>query len=146
MIRVSTGYKAPIAELFADVFDDCVLRLYTGPMPASADAPVTGAYIAYVTKDGAVVNFGNGLRFLANTAGFASILPGDTIVLTGTGTGTIGYGRLSPVNDDGSASSVTPRMDFEVDGTDFNGIILPVRTVFPGLTKVLSGFFYTIPG
>lgn len=145
MIRVSTGYKAQMAIQWAALFNGCVFRLYSGPIPAHASLAPTGNYLGYVTRDDLPVGAGNGLTFTSSANGYVSKLDGETWKLKGIATGAVGYSRLSAYNDPPVDSPTAMRIDFEANGSDNNGLILSSLNVIPGLSRLLAGFFYTIP-
>jgi hypothetical protein len=146
MIRASTGYVYESMLLWSSLFDDAVFRIYTGAPPASADLAPTGTYIGYITRDGLTPIAGHGLNFDVSTNGYVSKRAGTTWKMVGVGTGLPGYGRLSVYSDPPVDSPTAKRYDFQVNGPDNIGIILPPGvSLIPGLVREQPGFFFTIP-
>jgi hypothetical protein len=133
-------------EVLSDRFDDAMFRIYSGAAPTSADLAPTGTYLGYITRDGLAPGPGHGLTFIASEGGFLSSVIGEVWKLIGIASGTAGYARLSAYNDAPVDSPTTPRIDFGVNNPDNNGFILPSAAIFPGLSRDVTGFFYTIPG
>jgi hypothetical protein len=145
-LRVSTGLKFPLMEVLAERFYDAMFRLYSGEPPASADLAPTGTYLGYITRDGLTPGPGHGITLVTSQNGYVTAMPGETWKLIGVGTGNAGYARLSSYSDAPVDSPTTPRIDFGVNDTDNNGILLPSVAIIPGLSRDVTGFFYTIPG
>lgn len=148
MLRVSTGYVVKLlggTGGFVQQFEDAVIRVYTGPIPASADAPPSGAYIAAVTRDGLPVAFGHGLSFQVMPNGYVLPALGLSMILQGLAAGIGGWCRLSAVDDEPTLTITRSRIDFEINPLDGVGFRISDATIGTGTSRVVDPFNYTIP-
>lgn len=128
----STGLRAALAN--------CVLRIYSGAQPATADAAVTGTLLNEITVDGLPFTHGNaanGLNFDAASGGAIAKAVAETWKGNGLANGAAGWARLSgnPV-DDGSESTTLVRIDFAAGSTGADLYLSNVNIVSGAPTTV----------
>lgn len=102
-LKFSTGYRNARLDGsgFKQAMAGCVLKLYTGPEPASADAAATGTKLVTYTKDGAA---DAGLELGTASGGSISKASGQTWSGLPTSSGTANYFRWEMPDDDGTLS------------------------------------------
>ena len=144
MIRCSTGYVVEQMTRFAELFNDAMFRIYTGPPPATSDRAPTGTYLGYITRDGLLPGAGHGLSFDVAPNGYVQKPPTENWQLIGKASGIAGYGRLSAYNDAPEDSPSAYRIDFEVNPDDGNGILIASPNIINGLVRDQPGFYFTI--
>jgi hypothetical protein len=81
-IRVSTGTRNQMLgyKNLRDIFDGCYLKIYSGTIPDTADAAVTGTLLATITNASIIVKAKQKIRFTPTTGGTTGTW---TIVLNG---------------------------------------------------------------
>lgn len=148
MLRLSTQAKVDRlgGVAFADTYADAVIRIYTGPIPTSADNAPQGSYIGYVTRDGLSPAIGHGFTFIERPDGIVTRTDGQVWTLIGTATGTAGWGRLARITDPPIFQPNSPRIDFEVNPSDGVGLYLTNPDIHVGLSRDVPFFNYYIPG
>lgn len=146
MLRISTAVKAAFLNSFPALFDGSVIRVYSGPIPASANAAPTGTLLAVITRNGGPVNSANGLHFMTDANGVVMRTTGEVWTLTGLASGLAGWCRLSQWNDTPIFLPAAARLDFEVGAADGIGFWLANRTMASGITQDVPYFNYSIPG
>jgi hypothetical protein len=150
MIRLSTAAKILMLTPWLNALDDMVMRLYSGTMPAAADAAPQGVALGYITQNGLAPNPGHGLHFAMDTTGLILKAPLDVWTLTGIASGVATWGRLSAYNDSPVTNPHALRLDFQVfaDGADGDGLGLHISdpTLSAALTRDVTAFNYRIPG
>lgn len=119
-IKLSTGLRNAMAGTigFAGALNGGVALVYSGPQPLSADAAPTGTLLGRVTLNGGAWLAGdptNGLVLDAAVAGGVAKPSTAIWKLIGLAAGTIGWMRVvGNAPDDGSVSTVLPRLDCAV--------------------------------
>ena len=133
-----------------DVFQDSVLRLYSGSAPSTADAVVSGTEICKITvSSGAFVAgaFANGLEFGAAALG---VIAKNSEVWSGIGInggGTAGYFRLNANATDTGVVDTTyvyPRIQGTI-GTSGADLNMSSTTITTGATYTIDTFSLTLP-
>jgi hypothetical protein len=109
-VRLSTGLVKEMLDTgsFRSTMGSCVMRVYTGAQPADADSAATGTLLCTLTAGGV----DKAPLTWANAATGGTLTKG-TEVWSGTvvANGTAGWFRISPITDDGSATTTIERMD-----------------------------------
>lgn len=139
----STGFRRLILgpASFESIFNGGTIEIYAGAQPASADA-FAGVVLAEITAPG-------GLRFQRNDH-YAFNEAGQPWTLNGVANGTAGWGRLLPASpDDGSVSTVLPRIDFAIGPDDDSPgdfqMRLPTVSIAPGTTITVASWWFLLP-
>jgi len=127
-LRTSTGHKNKLlgengvdtgANGFRGVYKNCVIDLYSGVQPASADNAATGTHLARITLSGGAFTEGvatNGLVWDAPSGGTIS-KPSAAVWRAYSGAlaaGTIGWFRCRGNAADSGDSTTLPRFDGSV--------------------------------
>lgn len=151
MLKLSTGMLAAQLAAFQSMFNDGVIRIYSGSAPADPDAAETGTLLAQITVDGGAFTPGsptNGLSFTTVTAGDgeSSIAKtaGETWQGTGLATGQAGYFRFYDNDLDDGADTTAVRFQGSV-GTASADLILASVNVVTGIPVVVTGFTWSQP-
>lgn len=116
----STGMKNALLDTgsLKSIFDDGYIRIYSGTVPADADAALGGATeLVTYSDNGASEGAGNGLDLAASAAGGA-ISKAAAQVWKGTAgaTGTASFFRYEQTGDGGGASTTAIRIQGTVGG------------------------------
>lgn len=140
-LRTSTGHKNRLlgeqgvdtgANGFRGIYKGCVIDLYSGTQPSTADSAVTGTFLGRITLGGGAFTDGsqtNGLVWDAPANGTISKPTAANWQGSGVAAGTIGWFRCrGNAADDGSASTTLPRFDGSV-GVSTGDLRLTVVTV-----------------
>jgi hypothetical protein len=120
-VRLSTGLVKEMLDTasFRTTMNACVMRVYTGSQPADADSATSGTLLCTLTAAGA----DNAPLTWATTATGGTITKG-TEAWSGTvgANGTAGWFRISPIADNGLASTTFERMDGSIStaGAEIN--------------------------
>lgn len=144
-LRTSTGHKLRLlgeqgvetgANGFKGIYKNCVIDLYSGTQPATADSAATGTLLGRVTLNGGAFTEGvstNGLVWDSTTTPGSAIKPsGSTWRATALADGTIGWFRVrGNATDSGASSSTLPRFDGTV-GVSSGDLLLSVVNVTTG--------------
>lgn len=146
MLRLSTAVKVAWLSAWPTLFNDAVIRIYSGVIPSSADQPPQGSYIGAITRDGLSPAPGHGLNFIVRPDGIVTRTDGEVWTLTGVATGTAGWGRLAAVGDPPIFQPGSARIDFQVNPSDGNGLLVTNPALAAGLTQDVPYFNYQIPG
>ena len=149
MIVVSTGYKRRLfaGEGFLTLFNGGCIELYTGAMPMPNLAP-TGTLLARVSNNGLVYTPGfatNGLSYAVNEQGEVVAADGTAWAIRGLVAGTATWARMVGLADSGIASTDDPRVHFEVNPVDNNGIVMASPTIVVDAISPSTFFLYGIP-
>jgi hypothetical protein len=148
-IHVSTKFKEDILgpHSFASIFNGGRIKVFSGPQPATADHPETGAYLGEVSVEGNpwVVGGENGLNFVLDGP-WATNDPAQAWRLVASVAGTAGWFRLvGRLGDTGGYSFAAPRIDGSVgaiDGADFR---VPTTALTVGYSAPVQQFLFTLP-
>jgi len=130
MVRYSTGTLDKLlgengvdtgANGLRGIFKDCVIDIYTGGQPATANAAATGTMLGRVTLSAGAFTEGvatNGLEFDAPASGVLSKAAAETWQFTGLADGVAGWFRLrGNAVDSGALSTTLPRIDGSIGTT-----------------------------
>lgn len=130
-----------------DIFQDGVLRIYSGSAPATADAAITGTKLVEITlSSGAWVAgaFANGLEFGAAAAGVIAKASGETWSGVGLADGTATHYRfVGNASDADGVSTTLPRIQgtISTSGADLN---MTSTAIVTSETTTISTFTYTL--
>jgi len=134
---------------FAELFRNCVMRIYSGPQPASADAAETGTLLVEITIGAGAFSAGsptNGLNFDPATvaAGILSKSASETWQGTASATGTAGWFRIYGNAYVTGASTTAVRVDGQCNtsGAQLNMSSLSVTA---SGTVTVDSFSVTLP-
>lgn len=155
--RFSTGFRNKIlgeqgvetgANGFKGIFKYCVIDLYSGTQPATADSAATGTLLGRVTLDGGAFTEGvttNGLVWDTPANGAIAKPTAANWKFTGLAAGTIGWFRCrGNAVDNGLTSTTLPRFDGAV-GITSGELQLTVITVDVGTPGVVQNASFAIP-
>lgn len=142
-VKYSTGVADLLLNAVDVGFENCVVDIYSGTQPNSAnDAPV-GTLLARATLDGGAFAEGaalNGLNFDASVNGVLSKNPTAVWKYTGLANGTARWFRLRANGvDDNSVSTTLLRIDGSV-GTSTADMILSNLTIAVGAVGTIDKF------
>lgn len=131
---------------FRSIFTDCILDIYSGTQPATADLAESGTKLVSITlASGAFVagSPDNGLNFGAPSAG---VISKNSDVWSGAGlaTGTAGWARLYANAYTTGASSSAVRLDMSV-GTSGADLDLASLSIVLGRTVTIDTCAITLP-
>lgn len=120
--KMSTGLcnKLLDTDCFREIFDLGFVKIYSGTVPATADAALGGATLLCTVS---INSTGTGLEFAATASGGVLAKDsGDTWSGTNAATGTASFYRLVAVGDDGTSSSTQARVQGTIGtgGSDMN--------------------------
>ncbi|MEE4114405.1 MAG: hypothetical protein V2I40_16415 [Desulfobacteraceae bacterium] len=131
-----------------NVFQDGILKIYSGSQPASPDSAASGTLLLQITVSaGAFVAgaFDNGLEFGDAASGAIAKATGETWQGLGIAAGTAGWFRLcANATDAGAASTSLPRIDGSV-GTSNADLNMTTTTITVGATYTVDSFTLTLP-
>ena len=149
-LRTSTGHKNRLlgeqgvdtgANGFRGVYKNCVIDLYSGTQPATADSAVTGTFLGRITLNSGAFTEGvatNGLQWDAPAGGAVTKPAGATWGGNAVAAGTVGWFRCrGNAIDDGTASTALPRFDGTV-GISTGDLRLTVVAVDVGTPIVIQ--------
>ncbi|MFM7009920.1 MAG: hypothetical protein ACKO0Z_11425 [Betaproteobacteria bacterium] len=122
--RSSTGHKNRLlgengvdtgANGFRGIYKNCVIDLYSGTQPATADSATSGTFLGRITLNGGAFTEGastNGLVWDPPASGVISKPTSAVWQANAVAQGTIGWFRLrGNAADAGGASTALPRID-----------------------------------
>lgn len=136
-----------VGKTFKDVFRNGVIRIYSGTVPADADADEgAGTLLLEISKDSAAVTPGaaaNGLNFDAIVDGVLS-KNADTWSDAGIATGTAAWWRMYDNGVITGASTTAKRCDGLV-GTTSVALILSSLSIVAAATTTLDTANFTMP-
>lgn len=151
-VLLSTGFVAEIygPKSFDQIFRFGCIEIYSGPQPATADAPPSGTLLARITRDGGAWAPGveaNGLEFVRS--GRYCLKPSDhKWIMVGLATGVAGWCRLRTNNaESGVGDLVSPRIDGAVglEGADATQLFLQALEISPGLQSTINHWWLAEP-
>lgn len=119
MLKLSTGYRNGILGTSSAkaLLDGGFIKLYAGATPTTADDALGGAtLLATFSVNGG----GTGLTFDAPSNGILPKNPAETWSCTAVATGTPTFFRFVTPTDDGSTSTVFPRLQGSVGQVGFD--------------------------
>ncbi len=136
-----------VSKAFKDVFRNAVIRIYSGTVPANADADEgAGTLLLEISKDSVAITPGtstNGLNFDAIVDGLLS-KNADTWSDVGIDTGTAAWWRMYDNGRITGASSTAKRCDGLV-GTSGVTLILSSTSIVLAATTTLDTANFTMP-
>ena len=144
MAKFSTGLRTGMLQdtSFKAALDGGHLRIFSGPVPATADDPETGELLMELTVGG---DGGTGLSFGIAAAGAISKSDAEVWMTSSINeTGTISHFRFVSSSDTGELSSTEPRVQGSAGlvGTDMT---LTNLSVTAGLPWTLNFFTVGLP-
>lgn len=152
-VRISTGATARLLgpEAFETIFNGGCIELRSGPQPADADQPATGALLARITTNGLAWTAGapaGGLGYERD--GRFALKPADAAWrITGLASGTVGWCRIvTAEQDDGNFSITAARIDGAVaahESANPAEFRIPSTTITVGQTVDVDGWWFTLP-
>lgn len=144
MIKVSTGLRDAMMATgsFKSVMDNCVMRLYSGTVPATADAALGSAALVCPVTDDATAG---GLDF--GSAAVDGVLSKDAAQIwrgLNVATATPTFYRLETSVDDGTASTTQSRVQGTVGlaGADLN---LSSTALISGASQSIDFYSVALP-
>lgn len=148
----STGHANMICAAFKAAYANCVIGIYSGTKPASADLAENGALLALITLNGGNFTAGqptNGLNFGTVAAGSVPKAPAETwsgLGKAAAGAGTnAGYFRMYANAYVTGASSTAVRYDGDCS-TDTSGEMqLASLSIVQNASVLINNFTYTPP-
>ena len=148
----STGHANMICSAFKTAYTNCVIGIYSGTKPASADLAEAGVLLALITLNGGNFSAGsptNGLNFGTVAAGSVPKAPAETwsgLGKAAAGAGTnAGYFRMYANSYITGASSTAVRYDGDCS-TDTSGELqLFSLSVVQNAAVLINNFTYTPP-
>lgn len=148
MIKISTTLATALAAAVKAALDGGTLKIFSGPVPATAGAAVDGASVllAEITVDGDGVT---GLTFDAPTTGTLNKAAADTWTCLGTDvvSGTATFYRFTESGDAGTALSTTHSRIQGIVGTDpfSSDLIVGTTTFTNGVDVPIDSFSFNVP-
>lgn len=137
-MKLSTGLRNALLSggSLKATLDGGEIRIYSGTVPADADAAIGGATLLVTIKNG-----GSGITFATASGGVMQKAGGETWSGTNAATGTASFYRHVLSADDGSSSTSAVRIQgtVAVAGADMN---LTSVALSSGATQTLN--FYSI--
>lgn len=131
-----------------DIFQDGVLRIYSGTQPSDADQAVAGTMLLEISESGGAFGageFANGLEFGAAASGAISKAVAETWQDLGIAAGTAGWFRFcANPTDAGGASTSLPRIDGSI-GTSGADLNMSSTSIVVGSTYTIDTFTLTMP-
>jgi len=128
------------ANGFKGVFKDCVIDVYSGGQPASANNAPSGTFLGRVTLNAGAFTEGvatNGLEFAPPAAKELSKILSDAWQMKGLAAGVAGWFRLrGNAVDNGSVSTTLPRVDGGVGTTAGDMLMSNVNIVVDAISTV----------
>lgn len=149
-MKISTGAQTAFSVTAApqDALAGCFLKIYSGTVPADADAAIGSAVLLDTYSAGAGGAGGTGGTFSATMVSGAIVkTAAETWGSAATGavaSGTASFARLVLAGDDGTSSTSQVRLQFTVGtvGTDF---LVGNTTFTAGAVRTLGSMALTLP-
>lgn len=121
-VKTSTGLRNGVlaSDSFKGLMDGCFLRIYAGPVPASADDAIGSATLLCTVSNNSSAT---GLTFDSTAVGgVLSKTPAEVWSGNNVAAGTASFYRLETSGDDQDASTTLPRVQGTVGllGADLN--------------------------
>lgn len=132
---------------FRDLFRNCVLRVFSGGQPSSADSAETGTVLLELTLDGGSFsggNFANGLTWGDPSGGIIAKSSDESWKGVGLTNGIMGWFRLYGNDLTTGASTTAMRIDGTV-ATSGGQLTVATTTVTQGATSSLDAVTLTFP-
>lgn len=149
-LKLSTGLRDKLLaqsslKALLEAGDGGCIRIFTGPVPNTADAAETGTLLCVITKGSAASGTpGSTLTFEATATG--GVLAKDVDVWSGVNvaTGQAAYYRHVATGDTGAASTTEVRMQGAVAvlGAELN---LSSVALVNGATQTINSYFVSAP-
>lgn len=132
---------------FSDLFQNCVIDIYSGSQPADADSDETGTKLATITLSSGAFTGGaatNGLNFGEVASGILAKESGETWSGVGLADGTAGWFRIYDNDYTTGASTSAIRIDGAVatSGSQFN---MSNTAITDGGTTTVDSVALTLP-
>lgn len=145
-IKTSTGLAAHLMVSGAAraAFEGGFIRVYSGAVPETADAPVTGDLLWEISTGGD----GTGLSFETAAVGRAMVKKASDTWQGPTSAGTATYWRLVGAADDGLESATQPRIQGTCGNTAGADLYMSNTTLSANAAldaKVLAAFSVALP-
>lgn len=143
-IKRSTGLNNHMMTTgsFKAAMDGGYLRIYAGPVPATADDAITGATLLCTVSNNATAT---GLTFNGTASGGAiSKTTAEVWRGVNSATGTASFWRLSATADAGAASTTEPRLQGTV-GTVGNDLNLSSVALTSTVSQSIDSFNVGLP-
>ena len=131
---------------FKELFDYCVIGLYSGTQPATPDATEGATLLALITVASGAFTGGvttNGLRWGSVISGVAS-KNSDVWSGVGLSSGTVTWGRLYENDYTTGASTTAIRIDFGV-ATSGTALTISDTSIVTGATTTVDTATFTFP-
>jgi len=142
-IKFSTGLKNAVLDTnsLKTSLDDGYIKVYSGTIPADADAALGAAVLLNTYSDnGAAAGAGNGLDLDTSAAsGAISKAPAQVWKGTAVATATASFWRYVQLADDGSASATQQRIQGTIGGAGAD--LFVASTTFTTSTEYTIDYF-----
>ena len=148
MVNLTTTLAAALAAALRTELNGGTLKIFSGPVPANAEAAVDGACVllAEITESG---DGSTGLTFDAPTTGTLSKAAAEDWTCLGADvtSGTATFYRFTEAGDTGTGASTTTSRVQGIVGTDpFTAdLVLGTTTLTNGVAVPISAFSYNVP-
>lgn len=145
-VRISTSLAEAVAAAYKSALDGGFIAIFSGPVPATADAAIDMASDLLVTIS--IDGLGStGLTFTDAGGGVLVKNAGETWKGTSSTSGTATFYRFYESGDDPSASSSsTVRFQGTVGTTPYGyDLVLPSTTIGSSVEVPIAGFTVTCP-
>lgn len=148
MVSLSTAAATAMAAAVKAGLDGGLLKIFSGPVPANAEAAIDGASVvlAVITEDG---DGSTGLTFDVPTTGTLSKAAAETWTCLGADvvSGTATFWRFCEDGDAGTALSTTAlRIQGLVGTNPFEAeLLLGSTTLTNGVDLPIDAFAYNVP-
>lgn len=140
--QVSTGCRNKILDTgsFSSIFNLGFIRLYSGAVPANADAAVTGSLVTSISNN----STGTGITWDPAAGGSISKKSSETWSGVNGSSATVTYFRLVAAGDTGTLSTTEARIQGLIGtvGADMN---LSSTSLTGGATQTIDTFNWTLP-
>ena len=142
-LKASTGLRNKLMDTgsMKSIFAASFLKIYSGAVPADADAAVTGTLLCTIS----IASGGTGVNFATSAvSGVLSKLGSETWSGVNAATGTATYYRHVAAGDDGTLSTTQARIQGSVAtvGGDMN---LASTALTSGATQTVDYYSVTVP-
>ena len=147
-LNFSTGFKDGLLDTgsLKSMFDDGYIDVYSGTVPADADAAIGGATLLVTYSDnGAAEGAGNGIDLdSAASGGAISKAPAQVWKGTAGNTGTASFFRFRQLSDTGASSTTEIRIQGTVGGGGAD-LFVTSTTFTSAVAYTLDAFSISIP-
>lgn len=142
-VKYSTAVADSLLDKIDSDFTNCVVDIYSGVQPQSADDAISGTLLARATLSGGAFVEGvstNGLNFATSVAGVLAKEAAEEWKYTGLANGTARWFRLrANAVDDGTSSTTLLRIDGSV-GTTTGDMLLSNLNIVTGAIGTIDTF------